>query len=207
MAPALLVDVRLEASRHPWGLAVRWRVAPRTGCAGRAAVAGVWSFPGPASVLLANPSAVFAEIARHLAARVFAFPLIERPNRLAIVRTASGFLPVLLRWSQGPTFSPARLADVLRKMSGLYVLARWPFGVFLRHPQPLHGEFVVVALKVPPTFHRGFVSILGKTFKIIARHRPGGLHFQGVLLADVWVARLDPSWKPPVGSMPGVRSS
>jgi len=55
----------------------------------------------------------------------------------------------------------------------------------LRLPQPLHGEFVVVALQVPPTFHWSFVSILGKTFKIIARHRSGGLHFPRVFLTDI----------------------
>jgi hypothetical protein len=65
MAPALLVDVSLEAIRHPRRLAVRWSVAPRAGRAGRAARAGMRSLPGPAGMLLANPSAIFAEIAGH----------------------------------------------------------------------------------------------------------------------------------------------
>jgi hypothetical protein len=45
---------------------------------------------------LADPDRLLADIARHLGALVFAVWMTERPNRLAILRTASGFLPILL---------------------------------------------------------------------------------------------------------------
>jgi hypothetical protein len=41
------------------------------------------------------PTVLPTDRVRHLAALVFAFPLIEMPNRLAILIMASGFLPVL----------------------------------------------------------------------------------------------------------------
>jgi hypothetical protein len=40
---------------------------------------------------LADPDRLLADIARHLGALVFAVWMAEMPNRLAILRTASGF--------------------------------------------------------------------------------------------------------------------
>jgi hypothetical protein len=45
---------------------------------------------------LADPDKLHVDIARHLGALVFAVWMTERPNRLAILRMASGFLPILL---------------------------------------------------------------------------------------------------------------
>jgi hypothetical protein len=63
--PAFLVDLNLEAVRQPRRFAIRRRIAPRAGRAGRAASAGARSIPRPARVLLANPAAALAELAGH----------------------------------------------------------------------------------------------------------------------------------------------
>jgi hypothetical protein len=56
-------------------------------------------------MVLADPSGIGAKDALHLLALVFAFPLIDRPSRLAVFSTASGFLPVF--------FTMASRSDVL----------------------------------------------------------------------------------------------
>jgi len=62
------------------------------GHTGAAAVTAVRAFPGPSWMVLTNPASVCAQDAFHLAALVFAFPLIERPSRRARLMIASGSL-------------------------------------------------------------------------------------------------------------------
>jgi hypothetical protein len=65
MAPALLVDVGLEAFRQPRrGLFVR-HVAGRAGHSSAAAIAAVRAIPRPSGMVLTNPSGIRAEDAFH----------------------------------------------------------------------------------------------------------------------------------------------
>jgi hypothetical protein len=61
MAPALLVDVGLEAFRHPR----RGAVIRHSGHAGTAAITAVRSVPRPQGMVLADPADVRAEDAFH----------------------------------------------------------------------------------------------------------------------------------------------
>jgi hypothetical protein len=65
MAPALLVDVGLEAFRHPRRGAVIRHIAGRAGHAGTAAITAVRSVPRPQGMVLADPADVRAEDAFH----------------------------------------------------------------------------------------------------------------------------------------------
>ena len=73
------------------------------------------------------------------------------------------------------------------------ILLRFGQGFCLRLPQPPHREIRSCRTAGAGNSPQRLVSILGKTFKIIARHRPGGLHFPGVLLTDVWISGHAPS--------------
>jgi hypothetical protein len=65
MAPALLVDVGLEAVRHPRWRAFGGRVTGRAGHFGAATIAAVLAFPWPSGMVLTNPAGVRAEDALH----------------------------------------------------------------------------------------------------------------------------------------------
>jgi hypothetical protein len=65
MAPALLVDVGLEAIRQPRRGAVIRHIAGRAGHPGAAAIAAVRAIPRPSGMVLTNPSGIRAEDAFH----------------------------------------------------------------------------------------------------------------------------------------------
>jgi hypothetical protein len=60
MAPALFVELSLEARRQPRRLVPLGLIAPRAGHAGGAAGTGVPAFPGPLRMIFADPAAVLA---------------------------------------------------------------------------------------------------------------------------------------------------
>ena len=63
MAPAVLVDVGLEAFGHPRRLAIHGLIAKRARHPRSTAAAAVRAFPRPARMLLAYPSAIVAACA------------------------------------------------------------------------------------------------------------------------------------------------
>jgi hypothetical protein len=65
MAPALFVELSLEARRKPRRLVPLGHIAPRAGHAGAAAGTGVLAFPRALRMVLAHPAAVLAEGAAH----------------------------------------------------------------------------------------------------------------------------------------------
>jgi len=65
MAPALFVELSLEARRQPRRLILQGRIAPRAGHADAAAGAGVPAFPRPLRMIFADPAAVLATGAFH----------------------------------------------------------------------------------------------------------------------------------------------
>jgi hypothetical protein len=60
MAPAVFVDLGLEAARHPWRRAVIGGITGRAGRTRSAARACVRAFPRLLRVALADPAAAFA---------------------------------------------------------------------------------------------------------------------------------------------------
>jgi hypothetical protein len=65
MAPALLVDLGLEAIRHPRCRAFVRHITGRAGHSGTAAITAVRPVPQPFGMILTNPSGVPAEDALH----------------------------------------------------------------------------------------------------------------------------------------------
>jgi hypothetical protein len=67
MAPAVFIDIDLEAFGHARLFPIFRDVAPRAGHAGGSAAASLGSVPRTAGMGLANPTAIVAEGAFHLA--------------------------------------------------------------------------------------------------------------------------------------------
>jgi hypothetical protein len=67
MAPAVFINVGLEAFGHARLFSIFRDVAPRAGHAGGSAAASLGSVPRMAGMGLANPTAIVAEGAFHLA--------------------------------------------------------------------------------------------------------------------------------------------
>jgi hypothetical protein len=109
MAPALLVDVSLEAIRQTRGGAVVPHVTGRAGHAGTAAIAAVRAVPRSQGMVFADPADVRTEDAFH--ALVFAFPLIDRPSRRARLRIASGLLPVFFTMPARSSFFASSISS------------------------------------------------------------------------------------------------
>src|ERR1700721_2251043 len=67
MAPALFVELSLEARRQTRCLVLFGRIAPWAGLAAAAAGTGALAFPRPVRMVLAHPAAVLAKQALHQA--------------------------------------------------------------------------------------------------------------------------------------------
>jgi hypothetical protein len=56
-----------------------------------------------------------------------------------------------------------------------------------RHPQPLHGEFDIGGLQIPPALDLSMISVFWKSLEILFGELPSGRPLARKFLADVWV--------------------